>query len=374
MSFISLAIIAAAAVLLAIVTLTHRDTHKRTLLLWGAVITLATAVVARELIDPIGHVPWLDLLKRLALIASEAFAVLLVFSFRASPRRRLTPLVWSVATGLALLQISLLHAVPLLPDGTVPAYSEVDHDIGAISYFALNEFTLIVFVIIGSIGCIRALARPRQPLSARISVGFLLLAGSCILIYTVTGLILLTKIPVPQDETIQGISLFGTILCFLASVLVGGTHRLIILSRRRTATSATTSAIEPLWRLAVSFYPQVVLPLKPQSDHDKLTRMAIETNEALSLLRRNSSGFLEQFHAGHETDPRATAHLLVLGASVRHLDTLSAVNVSRLERAARLLNDPLLTPTLLELYAVRNAVATRDFPAPHITTHTGAKQ
>jgi len=372
-SFISLAIIAAAAVLLAIVTLTHRDTHKRTLLLWGAIITLATAVVARELSGPIGHVPWLDLLKRLALIASEAFAILLVLSFRASPRYRLTPLVWSVAAGLALLQISLLHTVPLLPDGTIPAYSEVDQDLGATSYFALNQFTLIVFVTIGSVGCIRTLARPRQPLSARISVVLLLLAGACILAYTTTGLILLTTIPVPQDEAIQGITLFGTILCFLASVLVGGTHRLIILGRRRTATSATMSAIEPLWHLAVSFYPQVVLPLKPQSDHEKLTRMAIETNEALSLLRRSSS-LLEQFHAGYETDPRATAHLLVLGASDRDLDALSAVNVTRLERAARLLNDPLLTPTLLELYAVRNAVAARDFLAPSITTPTGVEK
>ena len=135
------------------------------------------------------------------------------------------------------------------------------------------------------------------------------------------------------------------------------------------------SAIEPLWHLAASFYPQVVLPLKPQSDHEKLTRMAIETNEALSLLRRSSSGSpLKQFHAGYETDPRATAHLLVLGASDRDLDALSAVNVTRLERAARLLNDPLLTPTLLELYAVRNAVAARDFLAPSITTPTGVEK
>lgn len=365
MSFLPLVVIVAAIGLLLFVSFTHRGRGDRTKLLWVAVLALTVAVLARELSGPLGHVPVLDLFKRIALVASETGAMLLVLTFRReSITRRTGRIIWAVAAAVSVLQAVLLPTVPLLPDGTVPPYSDVVGIPGPVAYFAVNQFTLITFVAVGATGCIRALRNARQPRAAKISLILLLTAGACIVVYASTGLALLVGLPMDHDAVIQRVMLLVTIISMCASLAVGGIHKIVGNGQRRAAVNTATDIIEPLWNVVTTLRPDVVIDFPASTRYERLTRLTIETNDALALIRNDAADALTQLRAAHPSEPDLTAGLLAHLAGSDALPPLDKrLDSNRLLRVARRLGNDSLSASVFDLYRVRDAFARARRPA-----------
>lgn len=368
---LSVTIAAVAAAIVIIVSITHRGRGDRSHLLRAAALTLLAAVVLREASVWVGHYPIFDLGKRLAILASETSMILLVLTFRKrSIKRSTAQRIWAAATALGLVQVVLAFFTPTLPDGTLPAYSDVIGDSIAVPYYGINQLTLVAFALVVGIGCLRALRSKAQPLAARASLALMVAASGFAVLYAAVGTGLLIGLQAPNDALIQRGLLLGTVACFLAGLIVSGAHKIVVDGQETLAIAAATDIVEPLWNAAVKLHPSVVLPEVPTNRRDRLIRLAVETNDALALIRSDSGALVATVSDAYSQDPRLDARLLMclLGEDAlpelpkRHRD-------GSVKRLTRRLKDETLAAAIHDLYRLRlEFMNSRDAGAPPVQT------
>lgn len=360
---IAVVVIAVAAVI--VVWSTQRGSGPRSRLLRAASASLLAAVVLRELSVVMGHLPVLDLLKRIAMFGAETSAILLVLTFRRhSITKRSANLIW-IATGIiAIAQSILMPFVPTLADGTLPPYQDVTGNPVAIAYFGIGELALIVLALVGGIGSWQAVRKRSQPLVARLSLGLLVGAAVCIVAYAAVGFVALFGVSGIPDAALQRIALFGTIGLILASIITGGLHKIIAHSQERRAVDTATSIIEPLWRTAVEARPEVVLAEAGLHGRERLVRLTVETNDAIALICSDARDELSQLREVYGDKATATAGVLLsqVGDTVMSVVPPAKEHYDRefFVRLAQRLKDDMLTTSVRELYEVRLALSARD--------------
>lgn len=347
-----------------LIAITHRGRGDRTKLLKLAVIALLTAAALRELSVVLGDIPELDLVKRAVLLVAEMAAILLVLTFRNHSITRTTAMrLWILTAAVAVLQMVLVLSVPLTPERMLPPYSTVVGNIPAMTYFAINHVGLLVFAIVGGVGCIKALRGPAQPPTARFSMIMLLVAGAAIVGYASSGILMLVGVDVPYDAIIQRVLLITTITFFLIALIAGGVRKIVSGGRENLIVTATTDIVEPLWQVAVKLHPDVILPMRGLTAEERLIRLVVETHDAISLITRDNDKALDIVRDQYIPGPRRTAglimHLLGEGVVPESLRRTTKIFMS-VARRVPTLRSSVLIASVAELYDIRRALATRD--------------
>ncbi|MBO3725652.1 hypothetical protein J5X07_11555 [Actinomyces bowdenii] len=355
------ALIVGVCAALVVVTLIHRGTGTRTLLLRCIAVTLLASALLRELEGIDGGPPLADLLKRLIFLVALAAVVVLVLTFRrpaVSPRavRR----VWAGAAVIGLIECALLALMPAAPSDLL--YAHADTSVAAFLYYAIYEATIAGTAVFCALGSVAALVRTRQPFIARLSLVLLTLAAAISLCYVGVG-----WLSVGQGSGLELLVLrrrlfLATITLLLVGMTASALHRLMAAVRAAVTMSVAADVVEPLWREVVALHPGVRLAVDQPTRRERLLRLVVETNDALHRMRRGAQSPPDPL------DPRAMAQMVV--------DVLGEQAVpGPLSRRTRVLvglgalraDDPLVS-SIRDLYDMRIALAARDHRSPRPTT------
>lgn len=353
--------------LIVIASALYRGGRRRVYLLRTACVGLFVATLCRG-VEPSFDTPGIDLVKRWAILTSQAAVVLLILSFRSGPGARRATKGVHIATALvALGEGVLVGFLPVHADGTVFHQVEI-HEAAArgqawalVSYHALYLSAFAVATAIVAVGCCFTLAQRNQPFAARLPVLFVLAGALGSALFIGSSLMDLFGHPVFGGSENRKFLLIAVVGSFFIGLGLGVARGVGIGVRKAIALRLAREVVLPLWRTTTALHPDVRLPPEDRAEFDQvmnMSRLTIETHDALRLIRDDDDPALRQLHRLHPQDPQLSAGL------VRHLGGEDAVPplgrfafaLTRV-RAFHLSDDAVLASSLTSLYHIRLAMA-----------------
>lgn len=352
--------------LIVIASILYRGGRRRVYLLRAACVGLFVATVCRGL-EPVFDGVGLDLLKRWAILTAQASVVLLALTFRSGRGARIaTRCVYVAAAVVALGEAALAGFLPVHPDGTV--FHQIEVDLAAeqgrawalVSYHALYLSAFAAATAVVVVGCWSTLAQKGQPFAARLPVLFVLAGALGSALFIGSSLMDLFGHPVFGGSENRKYMLIAVVSFFFAGLVLGVARRFGLGMRRTIALRLAREVVLPLWRATTRLHPDVRLPPEDRAGFDEttaLSRLTIETHDALRLIREDDDPALRRLHRLHPADPELSASLL------RHLSGESSVpRMDRVTyamtriRAFHLPRGEALTSSLISLYEIRLAM------------------
>lgn len=356
--------------LIIITSILYRGGRRRVYLLRAACVGLFVATLCRGLepaFDGIG----LDLLKRWAILTAQASVVLLVLTFRSGRGARIaTRGVYVATTFVALGEAALVGFLPMHADGTVFHQAEI-HEAAArgqawalVSYHALYLSAFAAATAVVAVGCWITLAQKNQPFAARLPVFFVLAGAIGSALFIASSLMDLFGHTVFGGTENRKYLLIAVVSFFFVGLALGVIRGISLSVREAIALRLAREIILPLWQTTTTLHPDVRLPPEDRAGFDQvmeLSRLTIETHDALRLIREDDDPALKPLHREHPSDPELSAELL------RHLGGESAVPrlgwftlaLTRVRRL-RLDDGEALTSSLSSLYEIRLAMSSME--------------
>ncbi|WP_030894282.1 hypothetical protein [Streptomyces sp. NRRL F-5053] len=363
---LSIGIVGLAAVLVIVISFTHKGRGDRSKLLRYAALTMFVSAVLREAAPMPGHAPIVDLLKRVVFLGTEISAALLVLTFRpGSIAKRTARRFWAAGAAIALIETGLF-VVQTGTHGMVDSYHEAVGHPAALAYFGLYETTIIATALIVGSGCWSALMRSGQPIVARVSLLLIAMAAVTTAGYVAMGSLVLIGRDADNDTARQALFL-ATIGLLLVGLAIGGLRKIVISGKQAIeaiAVDAATDIVEPLWQTAVKLHPNVVLQGTEFSKNERLERLfrlVVETHDALNFIRRDPDEALDDIRKRYTYEPQLTAGLLMhlLGEDNMPGRPSKWACAWRLLRFESQMPDQALMASIADIYAIRWACAFR---------------
>ena len=353
--------------LIVIVSALYKGGRHRVNLLRVTCAALFVATVCRGMEPPIDG-PAVDLLKRIAILAAQVSVALLILTFRAAPiSRRATRLIYVVAGFIALGEAVLVWFIPVHADGTIYDRKDIDDALAQGQAWALISYNFLYLsafaaaTAVVAVGCWRTMTQKNQPFSARLPVAFVFAGALGSALFIGSSLLDLFGNPVLGGTETRTQLLVAVVSFFFVGLAIGVIRRVSFEVRERLALRLAHEVVVPLWRTTTTLHPDVRLPPEDRQGFDQLmtlSRLTIETHDALRLIREDDDPALEPLHERHPEDPHLSAGL------VRHLSGEKAVPclgrftlaLSRL-RTLRLKEDETLAASVQSLYEIRVAMS-----------------
>lgn len=353
--------------LIVIVSTLYRARRGRVNLLRVGCVALFVATVCRSAEPPFDG-PSIDLIKRLAILTAQLTVVLLILTFRSRPLApRATRFIYFFAAIIALGEVVLVWFVPVHADGTIYHREDINrawtHG-GAWALIAYHGIYLCTFAAAAAVvaaGCWRAMTRGNQPVSARIPVACVLVAALVSMLYIGSSLMDLFGRPVLGGAVNRTRMLVAVVSFLFTALAVGVTRRISTELRKALTLHLAHDVVMPLWKTTTTLHPDVRLPAEEQVEFDRLmtlSRLTIETHDALRLIREDTDPALGPVRRRHPQDPHLSAGL------VRHLSGENAVPHLRWltlaltrRRPLDITDDEALATSVQSLYEIRLAMS-----------------
>lgn len=367
---IKVVIVGIAISLILIVSAFYRGRRQRVTLLRIGCIALLIATVCRALGTPV-DIPVIDLAKRLAILTAQVSIALLILTFRSTPPSALANrLIYLVGGLIALGEITVLWFIPLHPDGSIlqreeiPVARDLEGAWALITYHCLYLGAFAASTAIVIIGCWRTLVQKGQPTTGKLPVAFVLAGAIGSALYITSSILDLFDLPILADKNTRTGLLVFVVTTFFIGLATGVVRRITITLRQTIALHLAQEIVMPLWRTTTSLHPDVRLPLDEQMKIDQLTqlsRLTIETHDALRLIREDDDPALAELHRKHPSDPELSAELLQHLSGDKAVPRLGwlTVALTRL-RSLNLEGDRTLSTSLTTLYEIRLAMSARN--------------
>lgn len=370
---IPIVVVGITAGLIIIASFLYRGRGRRVLLLRTACVGLFVATVCRSMEPTLDGTFGIgvDLLKRWALLAAQTSVVLLVLTFRNGPHvRTIVRGVCIAAMAVAVGEALLAGFLPVNANGSVILQEEVQATAERgqvwpfIGYQALYLSAFAAATAAVAIGCWLTLIQRNQPFAARLPVIFVLAGALGSMLFIASSLMDLFGIAIFGGPDVRTYMLIAVVSFFFIGLVLGVIRRLSISLRKTIAVHLAQEIILPLWKTTTSLQPNVKLPSEVYESFDdvmELSRLTIETHDALRLIREDDDPALKQLRRRHPSDPELSAELLRhLGGenSVPQLGwfTLALTKVKTL----RLDDSEAFTSSLDSLYEIRLAMRSRE--------------
>lgn len=345
--------------LVLVVSLIHRRPRRRGWLLRLKSAMLLAATILWE-ID--AFKAWLatDLVRRLLLIGCQLVAILLVLTFRnAPPTKRGTRLVYICAALVGLFQIALYIALPEPVDIAIHGFPEHGGNAVAIVYHGLYLVTMVAAAVITLHACAHVALSSRHPNMARLALGVVGSGMVVVCAFVALSCAHLLDRAIDNDTEARNWLFLLSVALVLAGLVLGGTHKELSRLRHQVLGRLADEVVAPLWAQVTTLHPDVVLPLLGDGHADpraRLTRLVIETNDGLALIRGDEDGALSAIRTRHPEDPHLSAALLI------HLTGTAPPKPVRPSTRAMLClvppDDPMLRDAVVELCAIRDSLDT----------------
>lgn len=354
--------------LIIIVSTLYRGGRRRVHLLRAACTGLFAATVCRGL-EPVFNGPEIDLCKRYAILSAQVTVVLLVLTFREKPlSRRAT---WGIycATGVvALGELALVRFLPTSANGEVYHQSQTEEAAAhgqawsLMSYHGLYLSAFAAATVVVAVACGRAMCQRSQPLSARLPVACIFAGALGSALFVISSLMDLFSIDALGGTDYRSFLLIAVVSFFFAGLGLGVVRGLDITLRKAIAFRIARAVILPLWTTTTNLQPDVRLPLKNPGELNQLmtlSRLTIETHDALRLIREDNDPALACVRSRHPEDPQLSAGLVRHLCGEQSVPPLSwfTLALTRI-RTLQLNSDETLTSSITSLYAIRIAMNT----------------
>lgn len=352
--------------LIIIASLLYRGKQNRVWLLRIACIGLFIATFCRGL-EPVYDGVWLDLFKRWAILVAQAGVVLLVLSFSSSRHAKLAArIVCGITVIVAVGEAAIAGSLPVHEDGTVFHQAEVHETAlrgqawALVSYHALYLSAFAAATTVVAVGCWITLRQKGQPFAARLPVLFILAGAIGSGLFIGSSLMDLLGHPVFGGSDNRKYLLIAVVTFFFFGLMLGIVRRFSLNMRRTAAIRLAHEIVFPLWRTSTALQPDVRLPPEVRAAFDdemQLSRLTIETHDALRLIREDDDPALEPVRRRHPSDPELSAGLLRHLGGENSVPPLSWLTVALTRiKSLRLEDDPALGSSLTSLYQIRVAM------------------
>ena len=354
--------------LILVVSTSYRGS-RRVPLLRVACVALFVAMLCRDLADT-QNTPALDLLKSYAVLVAAVSVVKIFLTFRVKPLQRWQTLtIYGIAAFIALGQLALAAFLPVHPDGTVLRQAEIGTAPSAseryvlIAYQSLYLGGFILADVVAIIGCWRSITQRGQALWTRISTGFILAAALGSSLFIASSILDVVGRPMFGGSAHRSY-LVITVISFLFLGLSLGVLRRVYLSALRFVTLRLAHKIvHPLWQTSTRLHPGVRLSPEDHTGFNgiaSISRLTIETHDALRLIREDTDPALAQLHRLHPSDPELSAALLRHLGGEKAVPRLSRIAVAAWSRALSRDDGEALTSSLTSLFEIRLAIDLRN--------------
>lgn len=353
--------------LIVIVSALYKGRRHRVNLLRATCAALFVATVCRG-VEPPFDGPAVDLLKRLAILTAQVSVALLILTFRVTPlSQRATRFVYLFAGLIALGEAVLVWFIPVHADGSIYGRTDIDDALAQGQAWALISYNFLYLsafaaaTAVVAVGCWQTMTQKNQPFSARLPVAFVFFGALGSALFIVSSLLDLFGHPVLGGSEVRTQLLVAVVSFFFIGLATGVIRRISIQMRKTLALRLAHEVVVPLWRTTTTLHPDVRLPPEDQQEFDQLmtlSRLTIETHDALRFIREDDNPALKPLHEQHPEDPNLSAGL------VRHLSGENAVPrlgwftlaLSRI-RTLRLEDDENLATSVQSLYEIRIAMS-----------------
>lgn len=354
--------------LIVIASTFYRGGRRRVHLLRAVCIGLFVATLCRSL-EPTFNGAAIDLVKRYAILTAQVAVVLLILSFRKTPlSRRATRAIYLAAVVVALGEFALVWFLPIHPDGQVYHQSEIEEAAAhgeawsLLTYHALYLSAFAAATVVVAVACGRMMLQRDQSWSARLPVACIFAGAVGSALFVVSSIFDLFGIDILGGTEVRSLLLIAVVSFFFAGLALGVIRGVTLSLRKAVALRLAREVVLPLWQTTTSLQPDVKLPLENQLELNRLmelSRLTIETHDALRLIREDDDPALEIVRAQHPEDPQLSAGL------VRHLSGDNAVPplgwltlaLTRM-RTLQLRSDETLVSSVRSLYEIRVAMST----------------
>lgn len=352
--------------LIVIVSAFFQGRRRRVHLLRAACVGLFVATLCRGL-EPAFNGPGIDLLKRYAILTAQVGVVLLILTFRKTPlSRRATWGIYLAAGAVALGELVLVWFLPVTADGEVYHQSQINEAAAhgqawsLLTYHSLYLSAFAAATAVVAIACARAMSQRSQPFSARVPAACIFAGTLGSALFIISSIFDLFGITLLGGTENRSILLIAVVSFFFAGLALGVIRGIVITAGKVIALRLARKIVLPLWSATTTLQPDVKLPLENPSGLNQvmeLSRLTIETHDALRLIRDDNDPALACVRIQHPEDPQLSAGL------VRHLSgeqavpplgwpTLALTRIS----AFQLRTDETLTSSVSSLFAIRLAM------------------
>ncbi|MCG7308041.1 MULTISPECIES: hypothetical protein [Brachybacterium] len=352
--------------LVAVVATLYRG-RRRVMLLRIACVALFITTVCRG-IEPGFNGSLIDLAKRYSILLAQVCVVLIILSFREEPlSRRATRAIWAAAGVVALGEAALVGFLPVHADGEVYHQAEVDEVAktdqawALVLYHGLYLAAFAAAAIVVLTACGRTLLQRNQPASARFSVGCVFLGALGTALFVVSSMTDLTGRALLGGPDVRKYLLIGIVSIFLVGLATGVIRRITLSVHKTLALQMARDLVIPLWRTTTTLHPDVRLPEEEQRDFNELmtlSRLTIETHDALRLIREDDDPALRSVHEESPDDPQLSARLVRHLSGERSVPPLGWLTIA-LNRMCtlELRDDEELNSSVRSLYEIRLAMS-----------------
>lgn len=344
----------------------YRGGKRRVHLLRIACAGLFVATLCRGL-EPVFNGVGIDLLKRWAILAAQVGIVLLVLTFRKQPvPPSITRGIWIGAGIVAAGELALAGFLPVHADGEVYHQSEIEMAAAQgeawslLSYHALYLSAFAAATGVVAVACWRVMMQTGQSLVARLPVAFVFAGAVGSAAFIVSSIADLFDVDLLGGTEVRSIILIAVVTCFFLGLLFGVVRGVSITLRKTVAIHFARELVLPLWRTTTKLHPDVRLPVEDQRELGQLmalSRLTIETHDALRLIREDDDPALADVHAQHPEDPHLSAELVRRLSGEHSVPPLGwfTVALTRL-RTFHLTGDESLASSVRSLYEIRMAM------------------
>jgi hypothetical protein len=351
--------------LIVIVSTLYRGERRRVRLLRGTCLGLFVATLCLGL-EPAGDGVGLDLVKRWSILSAQASVSLLVLSFRSGRGARLASrAVCIVSAAIALAEAVLAGFLPVHGDGAVYRQDEVQrllaHDQGwaLVAYQGLYLTAFGAATAVVAAGCTLTVLQRNQPFAARLPVLFVLAGAIGSALYIASSLGDLVGHPVLGGAENRTYLLIAVVSLFFIGLSLGIIRGVVMSMRRSLALRMARDVVLPLWRTTTRLHPDVMLPTEDREEFDdllELSRITIETHDALRFIREDDDPALLHLHRLHPEEPQLSAGLLRHLSGERSVPRLGWFTVVLTRLRALRLDDEALGASIRSLYEIRLAM------------------
>lgn len=349
-----------------IVSIFYHGSQRRVRLLRAGCLGLFVSLLCHGM-DHVYGGPVVDLVMRLAILTAQTCTVLLILTFRKEATTRRWMQITLITSGIiALSEIVLMWFLPVHADGAVFHQSEtqqaaeLDKAWSLITYHGLYLSAFAAATVVAAIGCLRVLVQKDQPFSARLPVAFFLVGALGTTLFIASALMDLLSHSPSGGSTFRRYLIAVIVIVVLFGLGLGVVRTISISMRKALALRLAREIVMPLWRTTTTLHPDVKLPNDERVEFDQLmelSRLTIETHDALRLIREDDDPALEHLRRRHPEDPHLSARL------IRHLSGENAVPsmgmitvaLTRL-RTLQLADDETLALSVRNLFEIRLAM------------------
>jgi hypothetical protein len=348
---------------------------RRVNLLRAACLGLFVASVCRSL-EPVFDTPGIDLVKKIAILLAQVAVVLLMLTFRAKPlSKRMERAIYISAASVALVEFALMWFLPVHPNGNVFHQDEIEEaaTLGQASalmvYHAVYLAAFSAAVVVAAIACWGPMTQRNQPLAARLPVTFIFAGavGSFLFICSSAGDMFFGR-PVLGGSDSRDILLIAVVTLFLIGLILGIVRGITISLRRTIAMRLAYQIVMPLWKTTTTLQPDVKLPPEEQKEFNQLmalSRITIETHDALRLIREDYDPALDPVRAENPEDPELSAQLVRHLGGERSVPRLGWLTIAMTRlRTLSIGEDDSLAKSVRSLYEIRVAMNTLGVQGP----------